>query len=414
MERTIEDISRAAREAGRILGTLSGQVRASAISRMAEALSENEPQIKAANERDIVEAERDGLEGPMLERLRLTDKTLKYMYTRLREVAALEDPLGIVTRGHTRPSGLYVKRVSVPLGVIAIIYESRPNVTTDAAGVSVKSGNAVILRGGKEALHTNLALAAVMRQAGTSAGLPENAIQIIPTTDREAVGELLRQTKFIDVVIPRGGKSLIERVSNESKIPVIKHFEGICHQYIAADADISQAVAIVVNSKCERVEVCNALETLLVDSAIAAQVLPLLKAEFAKRGVALRGCAECRKIIAVEEASEADWSTEYLAALLSIKVVNGIEEAVSHINRYGSGHTDGIITSSLAQADLFASRVDSASIMINASTRLSGGGDYGLGAVVGISTDKLHARGPVGPEELTTYKWIAQGSGHLR
>ncbi len=410
----ISEMARQAREAGRVLGTLSGAVRDNAIAAMAEALLAEKAAILAANAEDVAAAEAGGLAGPLLQRLRLTEKTLAYMYDRMREAAALPDPLGIITRGHVRPSGLHVQRVSVPLGVIAIIYESRPNVTSDAAAACVKSGNAVILRGGSEALRSNVLIADTMARAAESAGVPHGAISIVRTPDRAAVGELLKQEKYIDVIIPRGGKSLIKRIAEESRIPVIKHYEGICHQYVAADADLDMAVAVVVNSKCEKVEVCNALETLLIDAVIAERALPLLATALREHGVELRGCPRARAIVDMLPASEEDWTTEYLAPILAIKIVDGIEDAIAHINTYGSGHTDGIITSALAPAERFTAAVDSASVMVNASTRLSGGGDYGQGAVVGISTDKLHARGPVGPEDLTSYKWVVVGAGHVR
>jgi glutamate-5-semialdehyde dehydrogenase len=411
---SITQMARDAREAGRVLGTLPGEVRAAAIRVMGEALAAKKAEILAANAADVADAEAAGLAGPLVQRLKLSEKTFRYMADRLAEVAELPDPLGVVTRGHVRPTGLRVQRVSVPLGVIGIIYESRPNVTTDAAGVCIKSGNAVILRGGSEALRTNVLIADAMAAAAASAGAPAQAIQIVRTPDREAVGELLRQEDCIDVIIPRGGKSLIQRIAAESRIPVIKHYDGICHQYVAADADLEMAVALVVNSKCEKVEVCNALETLLVDAEAAERALPAIAAALRAQGVELRGCPRARAVVDMLPATEEDWTTEYLAPILSIKVVDGVEEAISHITAYGSAHTDGIITDSLALADRFVAGVDSASVLVNASTRLSGGGDYGQGAVVGISTDRLHARGPVGPEELTTYKWVAYGAGHLR
>ncbi|MHB0939485.1 MAG: glutamate-5-semialdehyde dehydrogenase [Armatimonadota bacterium] len=414
MTQTITQMAKDAREAGRVLGTLPGEVRAAALRAMGEALAAKKAEILAANAADVADAEAAGLSGPLVQRLKLSEKTFKYMADRLSEVAELPDPLGVVTRGHVRPTGLRVQRVSVPLGVIGIIYESRPNVTTDAAGVCMKSGNAVILRGGSEALRTNMLIADAMAAAAASAGAPEKAIQIMRTPDRAAVGELLRQEDYIDVIIPRGGKSLIQRIAAESRIPVIKHYDGICHQYVAADADLEMAAAVVVNSKCEKVEVCNALETLLVDAAAAERVLPGIADALRAQGVELRGCPRARAITEMLPATEEDWSTEYLAPILSVKVVDGVEEAIAHITAYGSAHTDGIITGSLALADRFVAGVDSASVMVNASTRLSGGGDYGQGAVVGISTDRLHARGPVGPEELTTYKWVAYGAGHLR
>jgi len=410
----ISEMAQQARQAGRVLGTLSGGVRDAAITAMAEALLAEKTEIFAANAADVTAAEAEGLSGPLLQRLRFSEKTLSYVCDRMYEAAALPDPLGVITRGHVRPSGLQVQRVSVPLGVIAIIYESRPNVTCDAAAACMKSGNAVILRGGSEALRTNVLLADIMARAAVTAGVPPGALQIVRTPDRAAVGELLRQERYIDVIIPRGGKSLIKRITEESRIPVIKHYDGVCHQYLAADADIDMAVAVVVNSKCEKVEVCNALETLLIDAAGAERVLPALADALRAQGVELRGCPRARAIVDMLPATEEDWTTEYLAAILSIKVVDGVEDAIAHINTYGSGHTDGIITSALASAQRFTSAVDSASVLVNASTRLSGGGDYGQGAVVGISTDKLHARGPVGPEDLTSYKWVVVGTGHIR
>ena len=345
----------------------------------------------------------------------VTDKIFDYMVKRLKEAAALPDPVGRVLEGRTMPSGLQVSRVAVPIGVVAIIYEARPNVTTDAAAVALKSGNAVILKGGSESIRSNRVLVAAMRKAIVAAGLPEDTVQFIDSTDHAAVNELLKQDRYIDVVIPRGGKGLIKAVSENTRIPVLKHYDGICHQYVAADADIDMAVAVVINSKTERVEVCNALETLLVDRKIAAAFLPKVRDAFAAKGVEIRGCEKTRAILPeAVAATEDDWDTEYLAPIISIRVVDGLDEAVAHIAAHGSGHTDGIITNNLRESREFVARVDSASVLVNASTRLSGGGDYGMGAVVGISTDKLHARGPVGPNELCSYKWVAIGNGHLR
>ncbi|HOS43803.1 MAG TPA: glutamate-5-semialdehyde dehydrogenase [Armatimonadota bacterium] len=414
MTAEIYDMARRARDAGRALGALSGAVRAAALREMAAALRAHTAEIQRANAADLADAEAGGLSGPLVQRLRLSERTLCSMHDRLIAVAALPDPLGVISNGHVRPSGLRVMRVSVPLGVIGIIYESRPNVTTDAAAVCVKSGNAVILRGGSEALRTNTLLAELMAAAAAAAGVPADAVQTVRTPDRAAVGALLQLDRFIDVIIPRGGQSLIARIAAESRIPVIKHYDGICHQYIAADADLEMAVAVVVNSKCEKVEVCNALETLLVDAGAAERVLPALAAALRAQGVELRGDARARAVVPMDAATEDDWSTEYLAPILAVRVVDGVEAAITHITTYGSGHTDGIITGSMALADRFVAGVDAASVLVNASTRLSGGGDYGLGAVVGISTDKLHARGPVGPDELTCRKWVAYGAGHLR
>jgi glutamate-5-semialdehyde dehydrogenase len=337
------------------------------------------------------------------------------MVNRLKEAAALPDPVGNVLEGRTMPSGLQVKRIAVPIGVIAMIYEARPNVTTDAAAVALKSGNAVILKGGSECLRTNRVLADAMRSAALEAGLPEDVIQLIDSSDHSVVSDLLKQEKYIDLIIPRGGKSLIKAIAEGTRIPVLKHYDGICHQYVAEDADTAMAVSLIVNSKCQRVEVCNALETLLVDSAAAERVLPEIAKALQEKGVELRGCEETMKILpGIIPATAEDWDTEYLGPVLSIRIVHGIGEAMEHIALHGSGHTDGIITNSLSLSEKFIAGVDSASVLVNASTRLSGGGDYGMGAVVGISTDRLHARGPVGPAELCTYKWVAVGNGQLR
>jgi len=410
----IAEMARRAKAAGRRLGRLSAAVRNAALAEMAAALQAEKAAIMTANAADCEAAAIAGLGEHMLKRLRLDEKAFRYIHARLLETAALPDPLGRISEGHTRPSGLRVERISVPLGVVGVIYESRPNVTSDACGVCMKSGNAVILRGGSEALRTNTLLADAMAAAAERAGAPRHAIQVVRTAERSAVSELLRQEELIDVIIPRGGRSLIREVSEQSRVPVIKHYDGVCHQYVAADADIGMAEELVVNSKCEKVDVCNALETLLVDAAIAAEALPPIAAALRSRDVELRGCERSRAVVEMLPASDEDWSSEYLAPILSIKIVDGVEAAVEHINKYGSGHTDGIVTRSLAAAEAFISGVDSASVLVNASTRLSGGGDYGMGAVVGISTGKLHARGPVGPNELTSYKWVARGAGHLR
>ena len=415
MTTSIAETARRARMTARLLSATSGVARGAALNSMAQRLLNVRPALFAANQEDCAEAKSNGCPEPFLKRLALTDKIFDYMVKRLREAAALPDPVGRVLYGRTMPSGLKVSKVAVPLGVVAIIYEARPNVTTDAAAVALKSANAVILKGGSECLRTNRVLAKAMQSAIVAAGLPEDTVQLVESTDHAAVTELLQQEKYIDVLIPRGGKSLIKAVAENTRIPVIKHYDGICHQYISAHADLEMAVKVTVNSKTERVEVCNALETLLVDVQVAASFLPKLQEAFAPLHVELRGCPEtCRILPQAIPATDEDWDTEYLAPILSIKVVSGLDEAVEHIAQHGSGHTDGIVTNSLQEARAFVARVDSASVLINASTRLSGGGDYGMGAVVGISTDKLHARGPVGPEELCSYKWIAEGDGHLR
>ena len=411
----IEQIAKRGREAARVLAAASGTARAKALNAMADCLISCKDELYEANRQDLDAGRAAGLSEAFQKRLAVTDKIFDYMVKRLREAAALPDPVGRVLEGRTMPSGLQVSRVAVPIGVVAIIYEARPNVTTDAAAVALKSGNAVILKGGSESIRSNRILVAAMRKAIVAAGLPEDTVQFIDSTDHAVVNELLKQDRYIDVVIPRGGKGLIKAVSENTRIPVLKHYDGICHQYVAADADIDMAVAVVVNSKTERVEVCNALETLLVDEKIAAAFLPKVRDAFAAKGVEIRGCEKTRKILPeVVAATEDDWDTEYLAPIISIRVVNGLDEAVAHIAAHGSGHTDGIITNNLQESQAFVARVDSASVLVNASTRLSGGGDYGMGAVVGISTDKLHARGPVGPNELCSYKWVAIGNGHLR
>lgn len=409
------ELGRRARAAARTLATLSGAVRQQALDGMAAALCAAKAKVLDANRLDVAAARKAGLEGAMLKRLEVSEKVFTYMCDRLTEVAALPDPVGRVLEGFERPNGLKVERVSVPIGVIGVIYESRPNVTTDAAAVCLKSGNAVILRGGSEAFHTNRALAEIMAGAAQAAGVPADAVQMLQTPGREAVRGLLQMSQHVDLLIPRGGKSLIREVAENSRIPTLKHYEGICHLYVAADAPEEMAVALAVNSKCDRVEVCNALEKLLLDAACAGRLLPAMVKAFAAQGVELRGSPRvCALAPEVKPAAEADWTTEYLAPVLTVKIVDGVAAAVEHINTFGSGHTDGIVTQRLDVADAFVRGVDSASVMVNASTRLSGGGDYGLGAVVGISTDRLHARGPVGPAGLTTYKWVARGSGHLR
>ena len=408
----IENTARKARAAASELRTVSSRCRSKALELMADKLLKYKDEVFAANQADLDAA--PDLPEAFRKRLQVTGKIFDYMLNRLQEAAALPDPVGRVLEGRTMPSGLQVRRVAVPIGVVAIIYEARPNVTTDAACVALKSGNAVILKGGSESIRTNRVLAKAMREAAVEAGLSADTVQLLDTTSHEAVAELLKQEKYIDLIIPRGGKGLIRAVAENTRIPVLKHYDGICHQYIARDADTDMAVALAVNSKCQRVEVCNAMETLLVDKEAAERVLPAVADALRAKGVELRGCSETQKIIECLPAAVEDWGTEYLAPVLSVRIVDGIAEAMAHIAQYGSGHTDGIITSSLELADIFTAGVDSASVLVNASTRLSGGGDYGMGAVVGISTDKLHARGPVGPAELCTSKWIAVGNGTLR
>ncbi|MBQ9775099.1 MAG: glutamate-5-semialdehyde dehydrogenase [Lentisphaeria bacterium] len=409
----IETLAYNARSAAAVLRSVSPERRADALNRMAGKLIACKEEVLAANAADLADAA--GLSAAFQKRLKVDEKVFQYMVKRLQEAAALPDPVGRVIESRIMPSGLDVRRVAVPIGVIAMIYEARPNVTTDAAAVALKSGNAVILKGGSESLRTNLVLAGAMRSAAKEAGLPEDAIQLIPTADRSAVTELLQQDKYIDLIIPRGGKSLIKAIAEGTRIPVLKHYDGICHLYIAADADEDMAIKLTVNSKCQNVAVCNALETLLIDAAAPASLLENLAETLRRNGVEIRGCARfCQRVPGCIPATEEDWDTEYLGSILSIRLVDGINEAMKHIAEHGSGHTDGIITGSDELAMQFIAGVDSASVLVNASTRLSGGGDYGMGAVVGISTDRLHARGPVGPAELCTYKWVAVGSGQLR
>jgi len=333
----------------------------------------------------------------------------------LREVAALADPIGTVTDMAYRPTGIQVGRMRVPLGVVGIIYEARPNVTADAAALCLKSGNAAVLRGGSEAHHSNQAIAACVQAGLEAAGLPGTAVQVLATTDRAAVGEMLAHPEYIDVIVPRGGKGLIERVSREARMPVIKHLDGVCHVFIDADADLDKAVAIAVNAKCQRYGTCNTMETLLIDAPIAPRALPLLLARYREAGVELRGCESTRAIDPnVLPATEQDWYEEYLAPVLAIRVVEGLDDAIAHIRQYGSQHTDAIVTENLGRARRFITEVDSSSVMVNASTRFADGFEYGLGAEIGISTDKFHARGPVGLEGLTSQKWIVIGDGHLR
>ena len=412
---SVEAIAKQSRVAARQLSSISESLRNLALAKMADSLESVRQQVLDINAQEVAKTRQDGQSTAMIKRLTIDEKVFEYMLSRLRKVAQRPDPLNRVLEGHTNPTGLKVYKKSVPLGVIGIIYESRPNVTTDAAGVCIKSGNAVILRGGSESLQTNKLLTDAMVKGAVEAGLPQHAIQIIRSPGHEAVGELLKMDDYVDVLIPRGGKGLIKRIAEGTRIPVIKHYDGICHLFIAEDADPAQAVDLAVNSKCQSIQVCNALETLLVDKNCAEQMLPILRTAFESNVIELRGCKETQNILqGIFPATEDDWNTEYLAPILSIKIVSGIGEAIDHINHYGSGHTDGIVTQSLNMAQQFEQQVDSASVLINASTRLSGGGDYGLGSVVGISTDKLHARGPVGPDELTTYKWVAYGNGHLR
>jgi glutamate-5-semialdehyde dehydrogenase len=378
-------------------------------------IEERAERLTAANKADLKAARAQGLDDAMLDRLTLNGKGVVAMAEGLRQIAALPDPVGTISDLNYRPSGIQVGRMRVPLGVIGIIYEARPNVTADAAGLCLKSGNAAILRGGSEALRSNQAIADCVRAGLEQAGLPAEAVQVIETDDRAAVGELIRMKEFVDVIVPRGGKSLIERISAEAQVPVIKHLHGICHVYIDDKADLDKAVAVAFNAKTQRYGTCNTMETLLVAEGVAAKVLPRLGKMYQEKGVELRGCPRTRELLAgIKAATEEDWMTEYLAPILSIRVVADLDAAMEHIARYGSQHTDAIVTEDYTRARRFLREVDSSSVMVNASTRFADGFEYGLGAEIGISTDKIHARGPVGLEGLTSQKFIVLGEGHVR
>jgi len=411
----VEQLGRQARQAARELALTDGGARDGALRRCAQALREAKATLLAQNEQDLQAGAASGLAPAMLDRLKLGDEGVESMATALEQIAAQTDPVGQTIAAYNRPNGLRIEKRRVPIGVIAVIYESRPNVTADAAGLCLKAADAVILRGGKEAIHSNLAIAAALRQGLADAKLPAAAVQVVEDTDRAIVTAMARAEGLIDLIIPRGGEALIRAVVESATIPVIKHYTGNCHVYVHAQADLEQARRIAFNSKCQRPGICNAAETLLVDAAVAGQFLPAMSAQLAGAGVELRGCPRARALVAgMKEATEQDWRTEYLDLVLAVRVVDGLEQAIEHINTYGSGHTDAIVTQSLAASQRFVAAVDSASVMVNASTRLSDGAQYGLGAEVGISTDKLHARGPMGAEDLTTYKWIVTGQGHIR
>jgi glutamate-5-semialdehyde dehydrogenase len=405
----------AARAAARQLATASPAAKTTALREAAAAIRGAASDILAENRCDLDAARRTSLSPAMLDRLLLDDKRVEAMARGLEDVAALPEPVGKVLAEWTQPNGLRFQRVSVPLGVIGIIYESRPNVTADAGGLCLKAGNAAILRGGSESFHSSIAIAAGLRRGLVAAGLPEAAIQLVPTRDREAVGLMLAMHDHIDVIVPRGGKSLIARVQRDSRIPVLAHLEGLCHVYVDSAADLAKSRAIVLNAKMRRTGVCGAAETLLVDRAIAATHLPPILADLRQAGCALRGDEAARALDpAIEPASEADWTTEYLDAILAVRVVEGIDGAIAHINRYGSHHTDAIVSEDAATAERFVAEIDSAIVLVNASTQFADGGEFGMGAEIGISTGRLHARGPVGAEQLTTYKYVVRGDGQVR
>ncbi|MCL7420628.1 MAG: glutamate-5-semialdehyde dehydrogenase [Methylobacter sp.] len=404
-----------ARAAGREISRTESYKKNQALLKIAEIIEADRDMLIAENAKDLETGRQNGLDAASLDRLALTPARIQAMIEGLKQVAALPDPVGEISDLSYRPSGIQVGQMRVPLGVIGIIYESRPNVTVDAAALCLKSGNACILRGGSEALHSNQAIAACITKGLAETGLPVEAVQCVATADRAAVGELITMDRYVDVIVPRGGKSLIERISKEATIPVIKHLDGICHVYIDDKADIDKAINIAVNAKTHRYGVCNAMETLLVAEGIAAEVLPRLARKYEEKGVELRGCLKtCSLIPGCKRATEEDWRSEYLAPVLSIRIVDGIDQAMEHIHRYSSGHTEAIVTENYTLARRFLREVDSSSVMVNASTRFADGFEYGLGAEIGISTDKLHARGPVGLKGLTSLKYIVLGDGHIR
>ncbi len=404
-----------ARNASRIVSQASTAAKNDALIRIAMLLRERAPQLLAANSADVEAARADALDAAMIDRLTLSAKGVEAMAQGLEQVAALPDPVGEMTDFKRRPSGITVGKMRVPLGVIGIIYEARPNVTADAAALCLKSGNAAILRGGSEALRCNRAIAACVSDGLVAAGLPDTAVQVVNTIDRAAVGELIAMPQFVDVIVPRGGKGLIERISREARVPVIKHLDGNCHVYIDEFADDDKAVRIADNAKTHRYGTCNTMETLLIHSAAAPRVLGRLADIYIGKGVELRGCEHARAMVpTMKAATEEDWATEYLAPILAVRVVGSLDEAIGHINTWGSQHTDAIVTENHTRAMRFIREVDSASVMINASTRFADGFEYGLGAEIGISTDKIHARGPVGLDGLTSQKWVVLGDGHVR
>ncbi len=408
-------LGQAARAASRLTAAASTAAKDAALLEMARQIRLQQEVLLAANARDLAEARANGLEAAMIDRLTLSAKSIEAMAQGLEQVAALPDPVGEITDVKRRPSGIQVGKMRVPLGVIGIIYEARPNVAADAAALCLKSGNAAILRGGKEALQANQAIAACVRAGLQAAGLPETAVQVVGTTDRAAVGQLVSLPQYVDVIVPHGGKGLIERISQEARVPVIKHLDGNCHVYVDDSADARKALRIVENSKTQRLSTCNTAESLLIARSVAETLLPALGAMLSEKGIEIRGCPQtCALLPQARPATEEDWREEYLAAIIAVKVVAGLEEAIEHINRYSSQHTESIVTENYTHALRFLREVDSSSVMVNASTRFADGFEYGLGAEIGISTDKIHARGPVGLEGLTSQKWVVFGNGEIR
>lgn len=416
----MQTIGKAARAASRQMASADTNTKNIALNCIADAILREKDALLAANKLDLDAARTSGLEPAMIDRLTITEKSIQSMAEGLKQIATLPDPIGEMSDFKYRPSGIQIGKMRVPLGVIGIIYEARPNVTVDAAGLCIKSGNATILRGGSEAIHCNQALAKLVHEGLAAAGLPASAVQIIETTDRAAVGELITMKEFVDVIVPRGGKGLIERITNEARIPVIKHLDGNCHVYVDDDADLNKALRILENSKTQRLGTCNTAESLLIARSVASTMLPKLAEMLTQHDIEIRGCAETCALLKnagfdiVKLATEEDFYTEYLAAIISCKVVDGLEEAIAHINQYSSQHTEAIVTENYTKARKFLREVDSSSVMVNASTRFADGFEYGLGAEIGISTDKLHARGPVGLEGLTSLKYVVLGDGHVR
>jgi len=408
----IEETAKKARESSKSLRLMNASLKNGVLNRIAELIDSERNTIKKSNKVDYERGQKTGMSGAFLDRLLLTEKRIEQMIQSVKEIAAMEDPVGKV-EGVRRPQGFVLEKVRVPIGVVAMIYESRPNVTIDAAALCFKSGNAVILRGGSDALESNRALTSIVQAALREKGVPETAVQLIERVEHEGVNLLAKQSGYVDLVIPRGGEKLIETVVREATVPVIKHYRGVCHLYIDRDADMEMAADVVQNAKVQRPGTCNALETLLVHSDVAPEFLPVVRKKL--DGVELRGCARTKKLLPdILEASEEDYYTEYLDLILAVKIVDSVEEAVDHIERFGSSHTDGIVSKNVNTVERFVQGVDSAVVTVNASTRLSDGGVFGLGAEIGISTDKLHARGPMGIGELTTYKWVVRGNGHIR
>lgn len=411
----MENLGRQARDASKALARANTNQKNQTLEDIANAIEEFRSQIIAENKKDLDAGASSGLDAALLDRLALDDARISSMIEGIRQVATLADPIGEISDLKYRPSGLQIGKMRVALGVVGIIYESRPNVTADAAALCLKSGNAAILRGGSEAIHSNQVIAKAIKQGLTKAGLPEHAIQVLEITDRAAVGELISMPNYVDVIVPRGGKGLIERISQGATVPVIKHLDGICHVFIDVDADNEKGISIAYNSKTHRYGVCNAMETLLVHEGIASSVLPSLAEKYLTEGVELRGCAKtCALLGSISQATEVDWETEYLAPILSIKIVQDVDEAIAHIQKYSSKHTESIVTENYSTSRRFMAEVDSSSVMVNASTRFADGFEYGLGAEIGISTDKFHVRGPVGLEGLTSQKYIVLGDGQIR